>query len=236
MKTFVDLLNDINIDKFDLLHEDENLKFFGLTDNELRMEDDIEHCFVFSKKTKRFITNYCCFVTKYESCKLYHVIREDDYQCQLVDLEGNFLFDEWKREVSIDDCRRLFKGDDNLLKISCFDTDNKPENYSRRHYNIWSKQNSKFVFDEWFDGIYEIDKETYCIVVYKANKGYNILNNKCEYLSTKWFERFLRTSSMATKNCFYYKGLWLYLNNNGKLIYGDAMLNNALNNLGTKLQ
>jgi hypothetical protein len=153
----------------------------------------------------------------------------DVYKCQYVDLEGNFILDEWACFAIIDYSRYLFKGEDNLLKIHFTDDE------KHRHYNIWSNQNNKIVFDEWFDDIIEIDKDTNCIVVYNKNKGYNVLNNKCEYLSTKWFELFFRTDGYySAKICFYYKGMWLYLNNNGKLIYGDAILNNALNDLWTK--
>lgn len=232
MKTFVDLLNHNDIDTFDLLHEDDNFKFFGLKEEAIRRRDGVGiNCFVFSKETKQFLTNYWCYVKKYNFYNLYKVERVGDYKCQFMDLEGNFLFDDWAEFADIYECRRLFKDNNNLLKIYfCDDKLN-------IHYNIWSNQNNKIVFDEWFDDIIEIDKESNCIVVYNKNKGYNVLNNKCEYLSTKWFERFFRTDGYdSAKICFYYKGMWLYLNNNGKLIYGDAIMNDTLNNLWTKFQ
>lgn len=227
MGNFVNILNEFDLDKLSLIFEDDYFKFFGIDNTNNLNIDNRRNGLVFSKIKQSFLYDKPLNFKYSPSDNLLHLVSAYyDGKAQIVNLQGDFLLNEWERLV---DCNKF---NDKFIIIS-IKTLTVGESVSSicsaafiqpKMANIWNIENQCFVFDEWATTILASDSH---ICFHDEIKGYRIFDENCNLVTDKWFE-YVITLGYPGKTSVLLKGEWFYFDENDNLIHCNENDSNGL--------
>jgi hypothetical protein len=227
MGNFVNILNEFDLDKWSVVFEDDYFKFFS-PNNQVNWDINTWHNgLIFSKIKQSFLYDKPLGYKYSLSEKLLELTSRYNGKEQLVNLQGDFLLDEWERIV---DSNKL---NDKFIIISIKSVEiGEPVSsictsaiIQPKMANVWNTESQSFVFDEWATTIFISDNH---ICFYDETKGYRIYDENCNLVSDKWFED-CSTLGYTGKTCVLSQGKWFYFDENDDLIHCNENDSNILN-------